>query len=162
MANYWETYFISKYDSTNLDKGYNLTSGGNNGKPNAETRKRMSVSAQGNTSRKGTSTSIESRRRMSQSRLGKELSVEHKQNISKGNTGKPKPEGFGQAVSIAQTGRAKHSNEQKQKWSVMRKGKPAPNKGKTLSEETKRKKSFAMKGKTYKIIDGKRVWSSKT
>lgn len=33
--------------------------------------------------------------------------------------------------------------------------------GKTLSEETKIKKSESMKGKTWKMIDGKRVWFSK-
>jgi hypothetical protein len=30
-----------------------------------------------------------------------------------------------------------------------------------LSEETKKKKSDAMKGKTWKLIDGKRVWFAK-
>jgi len=79
----------------------------------------------------------------------------------------------------------KHSEESKRKNSESNKGRMAPNKGKLSSEitrkklslsyigkkgywagksfssETKDKKSKAMTGKTWKLINGKRVWSVK-
>lgn len=41
----------------------------------------------------------------------------------------------------------KHSEETKKRWSILRKGRPSPNKGKKASEETKKKQSIAQKGK---------------
>lgn len=51
--------------------------------------------------------------------------------------------------------------ETRKKKSDSMKGKPGPWKGKTLGEETKKKLSDANKGKTWKLIDGKRVWTTK-
>lgn len=44
------------------------------------------------------------------------------------------------------------------KGNQYRNGKPAWNKGKHASEESKEKMSEAKKGKHWKLVDGKRVW----
>ena len=56
-----------------------------------------------------------------------------------------------------------HSEEAKRKISEANKGKVTWNKGKKgiYSEETRKKKSEAFKGKSWKLIDGKRVWLPK-
>jgi group I intron endonuclease len=41
-ADFWEKFYIQQYETTNPDKGYNLTFGGNAGIPTDETRKIMS------------------------------------------------------------------------------------------------------------------------
>lgn len=51
-----------------------------------------------------------------------------------------------------------HTIETRRKMSASMKGK---HKGKVLSDKTKRKMSEVLKGKTWKVIDGKRVWLSK-
>jgi group I intron endonuclease len=45
VADYWETFFIEKYDSINL--GYNIREGGSRGKLSSYTRKKISDSHQG-------------------------------------------------------------------------------------------------------------------
>lgn len=45
-ADYWEIYFIQKYDSIN--NGYNIRLGGSNGKHSEETKRKMSLSQMGN------------------------------------------------------------------------------------------------------------------
>lgn len=42
-ANYWESYYIAKYDSTNREKGYNISTGGNNNTMSAEGRAKLSA-----------------------------------------------------------------------------------------------------------------------
>jgi group I intron endonuclease len=44
MADYWEIYFVKKYDSTNRDKGYNLREGGTHGPFPLQSRMKMSSS----------------------------------------------------------------------------------------------------------------------
>lgn len=44
-ANYWEEYFISYFDSTNPEIGYNLSLGGNNKTMSEETKKKISEKA---------------------------------------------------------------------------------------------------------------------
>jgi len=53
------------------------------------------------------------------------------------------------------------TQETRDKISKANLGKPSPTKGTKLSEQTKKKKSEAMTGKTWKLVDGKRVWSDK-
>lgn len=57
------------------------------------------------------------------------------------------------------TGR-KHTNESRQKMAEARKGKPSPNKGKHLSDETRKKMSEhnAAKGKHWKLVNGTRIY----
>lgn len=40
-ADYWEKFYIKQWDLTNSNKGYNKTDGGQDGKPNLETRNKM-------------------------------------------------------------------------------------------------------------------------
>lgn len=144
-VNFWETYFINLYDSTNREKGYNLTSGGKeNFKHNDETKQKISLSHK-----------------------GKKLSDEHKQKLSLVNKGKPShnkgvpmSEEQKQKISLSLKGK-KPSEETKQKLSLVRKGKKR-------SSETKQKISLANKGKNngkykgkhWKLdpITNKRVW----
>lgn len=95
--------------------------------------------------------------------LGKKRSVETCIKLSKANKGKHLSEETKQKMSISMKGkRHKVSEETKQKISKTLKGCKAWNKGKTniYSEET-RKRMGAHKGKTWKVINGKRVWLEK-
>jgi hypothetical protein len=51
VADYLEDCYITLFDSTNREKGYNLKKGGNHGRHSAETKAKMSASAMG---KKGT------------------------------------------------------------------------------------------------------------
>ena len=75
-----ETKFIKKFQSNNLDKGYNLTLGGEG--------------------TSGFSPSPETRQKMREKKLGKKLTPEHIDNISKSNTGKKRTEEFKLKASI--------------------------------------------------------------
>jgi hypothetical protein len=155
IANYLEDCYINFYHSRDQTYGYNIKTGGSNGKLSEETKKKISESLMGvNTWTKGRPVSEETRRKHSQNMIGKNVG-----NIL--------------------------SDETKKKMSVARKGKPSPNKGKVMSAESKqkmsesqkcnhnklgkkeseetkaRKRKSGPKGKTWKIIDGKRVWISK-
>lgn len=154
-ADYWETYFINKFNSTDRTIGYNLREGGSNGKLSPETKRKISESLIGvNTWTKGREVSQETKDKHSQSMIGKNV----------GNVLTP---------------------ETKEKISVSKIGKPSPNKGKVMSEEVRQKMSDSQRGnsnkknkkvseagrskmikngqrgKTWKLIDGKRIWQSK-
>jgi len=49
IADYWEQYFIKKFDSTNKNKGYNLRDGGANGTFSLESKQKMSQAHLGST-----------------------------------------------------------------------------------------------------------------
>ena len=51
-----------------------------------------------------------------------------------------------------------HSEETKRKMSEAKKGEKNPFYGKTHSDEFRKNHSKLLKGKTWKVIDGKRVW----
>lgn len=80
IADYWEDYFIQKYDSCNRDGGYNLRGGGSHGKLAEETKRKISIAA--------SNPSDETRKKMSEAKKGKPLDEMHKQKISQGNRGK--------------------------------------------------------------------------
>lgn len=65
IADYWEDFFIEKYDSRNRKKGYNLRGGGSHGKLSNEQKEKLSAS-----------------------KRGKKLSEEHKNKISIGGMGR--------------------------------------------------------------------------
>ena len=46
-ANYWEQYFIGKYNSTNKEFGYNIALGGSNSLKSEETKRKMSIAHKG-------------------------------------------------------------------------------------------------------------------
>ena len=85
-----EIYWISFYDSINPAKGYNSRSGGSAGKPNEETRRRISESE------KGKVLSIETRKKLSESSLhlqtflGKSHTGEAKEKNRQAHLGKRK------------------------------------------------------------------------
>lgn len=94
-----EDDYISHYDCLNPKKGYNLMSGGANGKHSLETRKKISEAKKGRCNpmygktgklnpRYGKKHSIETLRRMSESKKGNKHSLETRLLISKGNKGK--------------------------------------------------------------------------
>ena len=88
-----EIEFISKYKTTQLENGYNISSGGNahtGAKHTLESRKKMSKSLKGKPSpRKGVKLSEETKRKISVNNrkylLGKHLSEETKKKISNSN-----------------------------------------------------------------------------
>lgn len=83
IADYWEDYFIVKYDSIN--NGYNIKSGGSKGKLSPDTIRKIS------TARLGTHWghhTEQTKKKMSSIKTGKVCSNEHKENISKSKSGK--------------------------------------------------------------------------
>lgn len=118
----------------------------------------------------------EQTRKAAEANTGRVLTEEHKVKISKANKGKPKSEETKRKISEANKGRPgpnkgkPMSEETKRKISEANKGKPASNKGKKgkpHTDKSKRKISEANKGnksntgKTWKLVDGKRVYSDK-
>ena len=87
-ANEQEKYYINYYDSTNLEKGYNIKSGGSNCYTSEDARLKMS------NSRKGKKFSEEYKRKVYKNRRawnkGKHLSEEHKAKLSEAHKGKMK------------------------------------------------------------------------
>ena len=122
--------------NTMAPQGYNLTYGGGGGSPSEETRRKMSEA------HKGKKLSEEHRRKISEAHKDKTFSEEHRRKLSENNPMK-RP-------------------EVRRKQSEAKKGK----KGKTLSEETRRKMSEARKGRTFseetrrKISEAKKGKSS--
>ena len=129
QAKEMEIELIAKYDSTNQDKGYNHSLGGegaNGYKHTEESKRKMSEAKKGkydgeNNPMYGKTFSKEHRRKISESQKGKTLSEEHKRKISETISGENHP-WYGK----------KHTEETKRKMSEAKKGK-------TLSEETKEK-----------------------
>jgi group I intron endonuclease len=113
-ADYWEEYFIKKYDSINL--GYNLREGGSHGKTSEETKRKLSIAGKGRPApNKGIAASPETIAKLSSMRKGVKKSDEHRANMKRAQND---PDRI-----------AKHS--------------------------------ATMKNKTWKLIDGVRVYSNK-
>jgi group I intron endonuclease len=154
-ANYWETYFINKFNSVDRAIGYNLRHGGSNGKLSPETKRKISESLIGvNTWAKGREVSQETKNKQSQSMIGKNLwnilTDDTKNKISLSKIGKPSPN-KGNVLS----------EESRQKMSKSQQGN-SNKKGKKVSEEGRTKMvRNGHGGQTWKLIDGKRVWISK-
>jgi hypothetical protein len=115
-----ESGYIQKYNSIDGNCGYNLETGGANGKPSLGTRRKRSESLKGEKS----------------PWYGKKLSEEHRKKISEANKGRGHPHSeetkrkLSKIVSKAVSGKNNH------------------NYGKHLSEETKQKLRDAMTGRT--------------
>ena len=150
-ADYWERHFIRIHDSIN--NGYNIREGGSNGKMSDESKKKISDANRGENN----------------GMFGKEAWNKGKTGImpepwNKGKLLLPLSDKTKAKIGISNIG--KHSmpktNEQKAKISLGLIGKK-------LSDETRRKMSEAAKGKpkplfknrTWKIINGVRVWMDK-
>ena len=76
-----ETAYIKAFN-TLVPNGYNMTTGGEGGKPCAETRKKMSESQRGNKNRKGKPHSHETRKKLSAKLSGGKHSPETRAKIS--------------------------------------------------------------------------------
>lgn len=155
-----EINLISLYDSTNPQKGYNLSKGGDSGgfgvEISEETRRRISEA------NKGRVVSEETRQKISQSEMGKFVSEETKRKISDALKGKYVGEknpmyGIPLSDEHKQKDRDAHigkraSEETKRKMSLSHKERLSdptkhPNYGKHLSEEHRRKISESNIGK---------------
>lgn len=128
VADYWETHFITVYDSCNRSKGYNLRSGGSRGLQSEETKRRMSIA-----------------------QIGKVVTEETKEKLSaitKANPirmiGNDNPM-FGILPEEHPMFGKQHTDQAKRKMSAAKIGKPSPKKGKPMSEESKRRMSEAKK-----------------
>ena len=130
-----EKCWISIYKSTNSDYGYNSEDGGSNGKPNEETRIKLSESM------KGRVFTEEHRDNIRNALIGKPLSEERKEKISKSLKGK-------------RTGKENsfygkhHSEESRRKMSESRKGR-------VITEEWRKHISDSNKKKVICITTGK-------
>ena len=134
-----ERYYIKTYDSTNPEKGYNIAPGGSSfflgRKHSEETKKKMSRPAWN----KGKPMSDEQKKKLSIATKGKKrkpFSDEHRQALSLANTGKVFTEEHIQNLCISHIGQI-------------------PSR---LAVESGVKKT---KGKTWKVINGKRIWLDK-
>lgn len=137
-ADYWEKHFIDRYDS--IKNGYNLADGGlTSGRVSEETKRILREK------NLGQKRSAETRKKMSVAKLG-----------TVGNaTGSKKT-----AEAKAKIGEANRnrSAETRAKLSIAC-SERKPHLGHKHSEENKRKASERYKGKSWRIIDGKRVWT---
>lgn len=148
-----ETDLVRQYDSTNSEKGYNVSPGGMNA-PKTE----------------------EWKRKVSEKLMGHPVSQETRDKVSKGNTGKVRSEETKQQISISMIGKER-TEEHRQNLSESLKGNQN-RLGNIQTDETRQKISKAMKGRrpaevtiqksvdktkgrTWKVIDGKRIWVDK-
>jgi group I intron endonuclease len=132
LADIAEKFFIKMYQSNNLEKGYNLTAGGegNHGWcPSEETRNKISTTLTG---RKNGPHSLETKQKIGDAQRGKKVSPEHLANMI---ISRNSPE-VQEKHRIAHTG-IKHTDETKAKLS-------AAHKGKILSDEHKAKISASL------------------
>ena len=91
-ADNFEKLLIKELKTMDFKYGYNCTSGGNNGIPSEETRKRQSEAQKGERSHMyGTHLSEETKRKLSEAHKGKVFSEETRKNMSKAKSGKNHP-----------------------------------------------------------------------
>lgn len=130
-----EINLIKKYDSSNHEKGYNITAGGEYNSASKEGRKRISLANKGkelsnvtrkkiSDSRKGMEMSDETKKRLSDTRkaMHLQMSAEHKKKISEANTGKTMSIETRNKIRQGLKGKEK-SEIHKKKLSESRKGK---------------------------------------
>lgn len=113
-----EVYWISFYDSTNLEKGYNLTSGGNSYTHSEETKQKL---REINTGKK---LSPEHAEKLRNNNKGKKWTKEHRENFSlatKGKKRKPMSEDTKKKISNANKGK-RYSEKQRAEMTGKNKG----------------------------------------
>lgn len=146
-ANELETILVSQYEShISTGKGYNSTRGGYNAPKTEEWKQKISNVLMGH------EVSKETRDKISKVQIGKVLSNETKNKISAFNKGKKVSEETREKLSKINLGNKNclgkknglghfHTEEAKKKIG-----------------DASRGKTTKYKGKTWKVIDGKRVW----
>ena len=138
-ADNFEKLLIEKLNTMNPEYGYNCTSGGTNGLPSEETRRRLSESHKGEKHHMyGKHCSEETKRKLSEAHKGRVVSEETKRKISEANMGRTHSEETLKKMSESQKGKVL-SEEHKKKISES-------HKGLTPSEETRKKLSESHKG----------------
>ena len=160
-ANWLENFWIETFQSRNSKIGYNIRGGGSIGKLSEETKNKISASLKGNTNKRGKIVSDEVKQKMSESR--KEYFDNGGLHGMSGKTHTPEAI---EKIVAAHVG-TKHSEEHKKKISESCKGivkteetKQKMRKPKSVkrTKEHTEKLAQALRGKTWKLIDGKRVW----
>ena len=118
----------------------------------AETSKKISEANKGKPApNKGKPASNETRKKISDAKKGKSLSEETRKKISDAKKGK----------SLSEETRKKISDTKKSISDVTRTKMSTAKKGKPKSEEHKKQLSKINKGKTWIVLNGKRVWTNK-
>jgi group I intron endonuclease len=166
IADYWEIFFIEKLNTIN--SGYNIREGGSRGKTSTSTKKKMSAwqigrklspehKANISKARMGMKLSLETRKKLSNQRLGNKSGRGNKGHtpFCKGKLWKFidgkrvffEPEYKNGEIIKEPTG-YHLSDETKKKMSLALKGKTSWAKGRVMPEETKKKLSLAHLGKT--------------
>jgi group I intron endonuclease len=170
-ANYLEDYYMELYNSRDKNIGYNLKEGGSHGKHSEETKQKISIA------HTGKFVSEETKQKLREINTGKTLSEDVRRKISQQNMGNQNNLGKTASAETKQKLSQTHmglitSDETRQKISAANKGKKRSqdtinkmlgntnNLGNKLSEETKDKISKSKRGRTWKLVDGKRVWST--
>ena len=149
-----EIELIAKYDSTNPDKGYNSSTGGEYGaqgiKHSAETRRKISEKKKGTPAHnKGQTLTEEHRQKLSEAH--RNLSDEARQNMSQAAKKRP-----------CNRKGCKQSDEARRKMSEALSGENHPNFGKRLKPETRQKMSEAAKVIAVMCVETGAIYSSIT
>lgn len=158
-----ETICIKYYDSTNLEKGYNILSKGSNSfysenrkkywtEEKREERSRNSFGE--NNPHYGKKHTEEAKEAMRLSKLGKPMKDEIKEKISKTLTGRKFTETHRQKIGKALKGRPK-STEQRQKLSIAKTGIPNPKISTKIVQ-------FSLEGKFIKEFDSEKIAAQET
>lgn len=139
-----EEICINQYNSRDRSLGYNLRPGGetiSGWHHSEETKNKISIANSGpRPASQGENNPF----------FGKHHSDESKQKIAAANYGKSPSEETRKKIGIKSAGRT-YSDETKEKHRIYQTGKK-------YSSESKAKMSKAKKGRTWKLIDGKRKW----
>lgn len=148
-----EIYWIEKLNTISPN-GYNLVSGGKNKICSDETKKKMSIAQKNKSDETRKKLSESAKKRVYSDEYRKQMSITSKlsmtderrkkisESLKKYYNNKPKKE------KIVKERKSRRMTDEQRLFSLsLRKGKPSWNKGKTLSEEHKRKLSLAHKGK---------------
>ena len=172
-----EAIILQEKSHIKYGNGYNVSNGGNVMPPTDENREKLSKALSGKPKSeshkdklKGKKNSLETRIKISQANKGKIVSLETRQKMSKARKNRiPPMEGKHHSeetkIKLSEINLDKKmSLEAVRKTSEANKIKMIGNTnalGHKVSDEAKAKMSAAKKGRTWKLIDGKRVYSSK-
>jgi len=152
MLDVRERTWISYYNSTDAQNGYNLEFGGNLKKiVSKESRAKLSAALMGTQRAKGHRLSMEARKKISDAKKGKPQSEESNRRRSLSSLGRKMSAETRAKMSAAQKNRVMSSKEMERLrlLGYSHRGKPSWNKGIPFSEEARREMSLAKKGKPW-------------